>query len=148
MSLLSGDQWGSLFDRPSIVNCCGVPPFDGTTYICEVFVLPGRSTFCTVNATTLPNGQLIKEDGTFSPGTDGFQPLMPPQLELTISGGNELISWLNPVPGFVLQETSTPGSGATWTDVANPVYIVGPSNVVTVSFPSGVPARFYRTRQR
>jgi hypothetical protein len=101
-----------------------------------------------VNATTLPNGQLIREDGTFAPGADGFQPLMPPQLELTFSGGNELISWLSPVPGFVLQETSTPGSGATWTDVANPVYIVGPSNVVTLSFPSGVPARFYRTRQR
>jgi hypothetical protein len=101
-----------------------------------------------VNATTLSNGQLIREDGTFSPGTDGFQPLMPPQLELTISGGNELISWLNPVPGFVLQETSTPGSGATWTDVANPVYTTGQSNAVTLWFPSGVPARFYRARQR
>ena len=64
-----------------------------------------------------------------------------PLLRIIGSGANAILAWPDPSTGFTLQ--STPAiAPANWTDVAQPVVVVG--NEKTVTVPATGPYRFYR----
>lgn len=68
--------------------------------------------------------------------------LSPPLLRIAGSGGGFVLSWPDPSTGFKLQSTATVGSPASWTDVPQPVVVVGGDKTVTV--PAAGQYQFYR----
>jgi hypothetical protein len=79
-------------------------------------------------------------------GNNGIMavPIAPPTvptLKIALAGGSAVLSWINTVPGFVLQ--STPSLvPTTWNPVAQPVVENGNLNIVTDTLGSG--PQFYR----
>ena len=69
----------------------------------------------------------------------------PPVLRIAVAAPSSVvISWPVPRPGWVLQQSSTLGPSASWTDVVAPVVVNGSDNSVTQPVASG--NRFYRLR--
>jgi hypothetical protein len=63
-----------------------------------------------------------------------------PDLAITLSGGQAVISWPAPSTGFLLQGADaivTPVSSISWTTVATAPVVVDGRNTVTVSATSG-----------
>jgi hypothetical protein len=67
-----------------------------------------------------------------------------PLLTITRSGPSVIVSWPSPSTGFVLQETTNPGS-ATWTNVAQTPVDNGTTKSITVTPLIG--NRFYRLKK-
>jgi hypothetical protein len=103
-----------------------------------------------VNATTLPDNATINEDGTLATTpANAFQPPAAPQLAASLFGTTIVVSWVSPSPGFVLQQVNQLTGGANnWLDAANPPWLAGASNIVTLPLAPGTPNQFYRARQR
>jgi uncharacterized repeat protein (TIGR03803 family) len=58
-------------------------------------------------------------------------PVTPPQLSLTPSGPNVVLTWPTNATGFTLQSTTNLGSSALWTTNTPPAVVVNDQNVVT-----------------
>jgi len=103
-----------------------------------------------VNATTLPNGGTINEDGTnASVPANAFQLPVGPRLAANRSGTNIVVSWVSPSPSFVLQQVNQLKGGANnWVDATKTPWLAGASNLVTLPLAPGITNQFYRTRQR
>jgi hypothetical protein len=102
-----------------------------------------------VNATTLPDGQTVNEDGTLVPIANAFQLPAAPELAAHLCGTNILVSWVSPSPGFVLQQINQLVGGTNnWMDVTNAPCLAGASNVVTLPLSSLATNAFLRARQR
>lgn len=100
-----------------------------------------------VNATTIPNTKTIDEDGTNTAVANPFQLLSAPKLTASLAGSNELVSWISPSPGFVLQQIGKL-NGTNWSDVASAPTLEDGSNYVIVIASKGGTNQFFRTRQR
>ena len=103
-----------------------------------------------VNTTTLPDDETISEDGVPAAApANAFQPLLAPRLSANISGANLLVSWVSPVPGFMLQHVNQLNDGPdNWLDDTNVPWLAGASNIVTLPLVPETAGQFYRTRQR
>jgi hypothetical protein len=102
-----------------------------------------------VNATTIPGEYTIAEDNYFTAVSNAFQSLTSPWLSINAQPPNDVISWLSPAPGFVLQQANAVSAGGSaWTTVTNAPYIMGISNSVTLPQRSGAAHVFYRAVQR
>jgi uncharacterized repeat protein (TIGR03803 family) len=84
------------------------------------------------------------QGGTAGHGTV-FSFVLPPQLTLTPSGGNVVLTWPTNATGFTLQSTTNVGSSAVWTTNTPAPVIVNDQNVVTNSI-SGA-QQFFRLSQ-
>ena len=101
------------------------------------------------NATTLADTQTISQDGTNTVIANAFQPLTAPRLTASLAGSNVVVSWVSPVPGFVLQQLDSLAGGISqWVDAMNAPVLAGGSNLVAVPLSPGVTTQFYRARQR
>jgi hypothetical protein len=100
-----------------------------------------------VNATTLPDSSTVNKDGTIGSIASAFQLPSAPQLAASFAGGNVMVSWMSPAPGFVLQQINNLASGS-WVDATNSPRLAGTSNMVTMAQSPGVTNVFFRTRQR
>ena len=65
-----------------------------------------------------------------------------PLLRIAGSGAGFVLAWPDPSTGFKLQSTATVANSASWTDVPQPVVVVGSDKTVTV--PTTGPYQFYR----
>src|SRR5262249_19312434 len=73
------------------------------------------------------------------------EPLPPPQLTITASGTNVILSWPTNAVGFTLQSTTNFRSSASWvTNSSAPVVVNGQNNVTN---PVSGPQQFYRLSQ-
>jgi hypothetical protein len=68
----------------------------------------------------------------------------PPRLEITLQQGSPVLSWPLSAVGFALE--ASPSPGGTWTNIPEPLEIVGDRNYVTNS--AGGDARYYRLHLR
>jgi len=75
-------------------------------------------------------------------GDIAFYVILPPSLEIQISGTNVILAWPLSATGWVLEMTDDVGATNSWTAVADAPTVVNLQNVVT----NGVSAqnRFYR----
>ncbi|HEV2393319.1 MAG TPA: hypothetical protein VG146_13270 [Verrucomicrobiae bacterium] len=96
----------------------------------------------------LPDAQAIREDGQFATLPGAFQPLSSPFLAMTQAAGTLAISWNSPAPAFVLQQAQALDGPTNWMDIAELPYLAGASNTVELPLPAGLPAGFFRARQR
>ena len=103
-----------------------------------------------LSATFTPTASVAATNGGYSL-TGGFTSLYlvqtpgAPLLKIARSGAGVVLSWPDPSTGFKLQSTPTlvPPN---WTDVAQPVVVVGSNKTVTVSVALGR-SQFYRLVQ-
>ena len=74
-----------------------------------------------------------------------LEPEAPPILRIARAGANSvLILWPASATDWVLQETSTLGDSANWTDVSASVVVNGADNTATLPLVAG--SRYYRLR--
>ncbi len=99
-----------------------------------------------VEPAALTPGNAISEDSSYTTFAGAFIPLTGPVLNAVQSPGALSITWTNPVPGFVLQQTASLGSS--WVDSTNLPWITAGSNMVNIQIPPAVPALYFRARQR
>lgn len=101
-----------------------------------------------VNATTLSNNSIVKQDGVFQTLTNAFQLPSAPQLSAAAAGTNVTVSWVGVAPGFVLQERSGLTGSNSWVDSTNLPVLSGASNAVTLPLSVNSAPLFFRARQR
>jgi len=100
------------------------------------------------------SGQLITYGSVYTPATIDIQPgflnrpilvIPSPQLSISLSTTNVILSWPTNAAGFTLQTTTNLVSPATWTTVSTTPVVVNTNNRVTNSFFGK--SKFYRLSQ-
>ncbi|MCX6921879.1 MAG: hypothetical protein NT154_01480 [Verrucomicrobia bacterium] len=85
--------------------------------------------------------------GKYANGTVFSLTLPPPELKLTASGANIVLTWPTNATGFTLQSATALANGGDWQDSTLKVTVVGDQNVVTVDTTAPTaPAAFFRLR--
>ena len=100
-----------------------------------------------VKGTIPADHQALRQDGKFVPDGTGFIPLTAPRLQIQLAGGDLMLAWTNPVPGFVAQQEDLISTGTNWIDLPIAPSLSGASNVLIFP-PPGNNQKFYRLRQR
>jgi hypothetical protein len=126
-------QMNSNYPLVRLTNSAGNVYYERTYNWNSTSVMTGSRLITTqfTNSAAVPPGNYSLVVVANGINSDPFNFVLQPQLTITPSGTNVVLTWLDPAVGFNLQSTTNLGSSAVWsTNLPTPV-LVGGQNTVT-----------------